>query len=254
MVQQPFQQEKNIYGGCKMNTIYFKNKKTEMIAHRGLSALERENTNAAFVAAGNRSYFGIETDVYATKDGVFVLHHDAMTKEGQLVIEEQDYETLKQVVMCDVDGELRNDLVLPLLTDYIRICKKYNKKAILEIKPKMDDETVARLVDEIRQQDYLSGTIFISFHWDNLIRLRALLPNQPLQFLVQREEEYSIEQLVQHQIDLDIYHKSVTKKMVKEIHKNGLLINCWTCNHIKDAERMVACGVDFITTNVLEGK
>ena len=47
-----------------------------MVAHRGVSGLERENTNAAFVAAGNRSYFGIETDVRPTADGHFVLLHD----------------------------------------------------------------------------------------------------------------------------------------------------------------------------------
>ena len=41
----------------------------QMIAHRGVSGLERENTNAAFIAAGNRSYYGIETDVHRTKDG-----------------------------------------------------------------------------------------------------------------------------------------------------------------------------------------
>ena len=42
----------------------------KLIAHRGLSGLERENTAAAFVAAGNRAaYFGIETDVYRTVDG-----------------------------------------------------------------------------------------------------------------------------------------------------------------------------------------
>ena len=47
-----------------------------MIAHRGVSGLERENTNAAFVAAGNRSYYGIETDVHRTKDGHYVIFHD----------------------------------------------------------------------------------------------------------------------------------------------------------------------------------
>lgn len=40
-----------------------------MIAHRGVSGLERENTCAAFVAAGNRSYYGIETDIHRTADG-----------------------------------------------------------------------------------------------------------------------------------------------------------------------------------------
>ena len=38
-----------------MDTIKFKKKKVKMIAHRGLSGLEKENTCAAFIAAGNRT-------------------------------------------------------------------------------------------------------------------------------------------------------------------------------------------------------
>ena len=50
-----------------MNTIKLNcENKPLMVAHRGCSGLERENTNAAFVAAGNRSYWGIETDVHKT--------------------------------------------------------------------------------------------------------------------------------------------------------------------------------------------
>ena len=56
-----------------MDTIKFNKKNVKIIAHRGLSGIECENTNAAFVAAGNRSYFGIETDVHITADGKFVL-------------------------------------------------------------------------------------------------------------------------------------------------------------------------------------
>ena len=59
-----------------MNTIKFDKKDTRVIAHRGLSGLEKENTNSAFVAAGNRSYYGIETDIHRTKDGHFVINHD----------------------------------------------------------------------------------------------------------------------------------------------------------------------------------
>ena len=59
-----------------MNTIKFNKKQVQMIAHRGLSGLEKENTCAAFVAAGNReSYFGIETDVHRTADGQLSLIH-----------------------------------------------------------------------------------------------------------------------------------------------------------------------------------
>ena len=36
-----------------MNTTKIDSRKTKMIAHRGVSAIECENTAAAFVAAGN---------------------------------------------------------------------------------------------------------------------------------------------------------------------------------------------------------
>ena len=54
-----------------MNTIKFNHYGTQVVAHRGLSGIERENTAAAFVAAGNRSYYGIETDIWRTADGHF---------------------------------------------------------------------------------------------------------------------------------------------------------------------------------------
>ena len=63
-------------GGGKVNTIKIRKNATLMIAHRVLSGIETENTNAAFVAAGNRSYYGIETDIYRTADGQFVVCHD----------------------------------------------------------------------------------------------------------------------------------------------------------------------------------
>ena len=49
-----------------MNTIKINKGTTLMVAHRGVSGLERENTAAAFVAAGNRSYYGVETDIHRT--------------------------------------------------------------------------------------------------------------------------------------------------------------------------------------------
>ena len=50
-----------------------------MVAHRGCCSLETENTAPAFVAAGNRSYWGVETDVRTTADGGFIILHDETT-------------------------------------------------------------------------------------------------------------------------------------------------------------------------------
>ena len=57
-----------------MNTIKIEKKQARMVAHRGLSGLEKENTCAAFIAAGDRSHFGIETDIRPTLDGRYRVH------------------------------------------------------------------------------------------------------------------------------------------------------------------------------------
>ena len=91
-----------------MNTIKLENKgNTLMVAHRGCSGLEQENTNSAFIAAGNRSYFGIETDIHQTVDGKFVLFHDDNTARiaiDKLVIEESTFDTLRGLLLTEKSG------------------------------------------------------------------------------------------------------------------------------------------------------
>ena len=62
-----------------MDAIRINRKQAKMVAHRGLSGIELENTCAAFVAAGNRDYWGIETDVHQTADGKYIIFHDDNT-------------------------------------------------------------------------------------------------------------------------------------------------------------------------------
>ena len=109
-----------------MDTIHIDSRGVKMVAHRGVSGLEKENTASAFVAAGNRSYFGIETDVHRTLDGQFVVIHDDNTARvaiDSLDVEKTTFETLRALRLCDTDGEKgRADLRIPTLREYVRIC------------------------------------------------------------------------------------------------------------------------------------
>ena len=58
---------------------------TLVIAHRGASRAERENTIAAFVRAVEMGADGIELDVRRTADDVLVVHHDAVLGDGRAV-------------------------------------------------------------------------------------------------------------------------------------------------------------------------
>lgn len=242
-----------------MNTIKFDAKNTKVIAHRGLSGLERENTNAAFVAAGNReSYFGIETDVHVTNDGVFAIYHENTIDRvyGKSVnIEEANYVDIRNLKAADMDNITRSDLTIPTLDEYIRICKKYEKTAVLEVKNPMLPRHLDEVLAIIDSFDMRKNTVIISFDWGNCEHIRKWKsPDWQVQFLCCEFNDELLKKLVEHNIDLDIAHTAVTKEVVDKIHKNGLKINCWTVDNKERAEELAKIGVDFITTNILEKK
>ena len=239
-----------------MNTIKIEKGQTMMIAHRGLSGIERENTNAAFVAAGNRSYYGIETDIHRTADGRFVVVHDATlarVANENISVEEVSLSVLQSIVLLDKDGtKNRADLRPCSLENYVEICKKYEKHCVLELKSKFTEEEIARLVDVLRDLGYLEHVTFISFSYGNLLKIRALLPNQSIQYLFKEITKDLIEQLVSDRFDVDIRYDALTEETVKQFHDAGLKINCWTVDDKEIAEKLVAMGVDYITSNILE--
>ena len=110
-----------------MNTLKINKGNTLMVAHRGVSGLEQENTSLAFVAAGNRSYFGIETDIHVTSDGVYVAIHDGNTgrvAKEDYVVAETDFATLRALPLCDLDGEVlieAAEILIIIPSDAIKI-------------------------------------------------------------------------------------------------------------------------------------
>ena len=240
------------------NTLSFNKKAVRMIAHRGVSGLECENTVAAFVAAGNRSYFGIETDVHLTADGHFVIIHDSATgrlSSTDLCVEQATLAQCRQVVFdrCPyVNGAPRRDLVMPELADYLDVCRRYEKAPVIEIKGRMDEAALARLAAQTEAAGLLANAVFIAFDYENLACLRRLLPRQPLQFLTGEWQNALLDRLAADRIGLDIYYESLTQPTVDALHRQGLAVNCWTCDRPADAERLAAWGVDYITSNILE--
>ena len=194
--------------------------------------------------------------MHRTLDGYYVVIHDDNTARvavDKLVVEESTYETLRSLRLTDKNGEKgRSDLRIPSLEEYISICKKYEKIAVLELKNHFDPEQVEEIVKTIESLDHLEGTVFISFDYNNMVNLKRLRPNATAQFLVSSFGEDLIDKLLAYNLDLDIYYKALTAENVALCHENGIKVNCWTVDDPEKAEALIGYGVDYITTNILE--
>lgn len=242
---------------------FISDKKPLMVAHRGLSGIEQENTHASFIAAGNRSYYGIETDLRRTNDGHYVCMHDkTLTRVAgdDFTIEQCSYDTVRSLLLKEKSGEKgRTDIRIPSLEEYVGICKRYEKVCVLELKGTYETEHLREVLDMIDAQDWLDHTVIIDFTLENLIRLRELAPNQKAQFLTAGKDfedpaaiDAMYDVLNRYNLDLDIYHKVLTPEMAARVHADGHVINVWTVDQLEDASRCVEMNVEYITSNILE--
>lgn len=240
-----------------MDTIKLANKgQTQMIAHRGLSGIEQENTLGAFVAACNRSYFGAECDIHRTADGKYLVYHDDSTGrlcDRDLSMEQSEFAALRALKIRQSGGEAFGEFLrIPTLEEYLAVLARYGKTAVIELKNPMDQKSVQEIVEICKAGYDLEKIIFISFALQNLVCLRQLLPEASLQLLTAEVPEGLLETLQKYHLDIDIGHWLLTEETVRRFKAHGIAVNCWTCDDPKRAEQLITWGVDYITTNILE--
>lgn len=128
---------------CTKNDEFYEINDSKIILHRGLSCIglsetAPENTIPAFEKAASTTCFGIETDVQETKDGEYVCFHDIDMKYRTNTtgyIQDYTYEELQDFnITYGANIKSYNALKIPLLEDFLKICKENDKRPFLDIK------------------------------------------------------------------------------------------------------------------------
>ncbi len=228
----------------------------KIIAHRGASGHERENTVSAFVLAGQGDCYGIETDTHVTLDGQFIIIHDDSTHRVSgvdLPVEKTSFDRLRQVRLFahGSTAEVSDALQLPTVEEYVNVCQTYGKIGVLELKNEMAPEHIAKLIDCVEKLGFQDRIVYISFYFSNMVTLRNLLPNGHLQYLVGevKDQDALLAQLAAYRLDLDIYQHSLTEELVEGVHALGQEVNVWTVDAPEMYRKLAGWGVDYITTN-----
>lgn len=248
------------------------------VAHRGLSDKAPENTVPAFeLAAKEKGYSAIETDIWETTDGEFVLLHNQSLLDMCGVDKNIDALSLAQVKSYTIKSGSNiskyPNLKIPTLEEYLQVLAKYpNATAQLELKDCKFSETVydedgniikkgayERLLDLLNDYDLLDRTCFSSFQQDKLLALKKVFEaseysDKTVRF--QRLEKEASETIAQwcqkYGMDFGGNVNYLSKSLVDKFHSLGVKVSAYTINDSYKAYMLVHnWGLDYITTDGL---
>lgn len=222
---------------------------TKFIVHRGLSSEYFENSEQAFLAAASSDFFfGIETDIWLTSDGVWVCAHDDNPFEDSSVkITQSSYEEIRALPLKT--ESFQEEIFICDFERYLDICVEHNKIPVIELKYTPSEQELEQLIEFIKSKTDIRKTIFVSFHLKNIDNLKAIDSMFHCQMLV--NNSFTSALYISSNYDVGLRHNIVNADIVQEVKQKGLLLNVWTVNDSAKAKEFMEWGVDFITTDYI---
>ena len=214
-----------------------------IIAHRGASFLEPENTIKAIEKAVKTGADFVEVDVRMSKDNKLVIMHDPdinRTTDGQGLV--KDY-TVQELKNFDAGaGE-----TIPTL-DEIIACVKDRIGLVIEIKEPRTEGKILKKIDE----NNLENVILTSFYHKSIKNARKMNPSVDAGIIF-TGQPVDVKQMASNACANVIFpsYRYMNEDMVKQAKNNGTSIYPWTIDDPEIFKKFVKMGVDGIVTNKL---
>jgi glycerophosphoryl diester phosphodiesterase len=195
--------------------------------------LARENTLPSFALALDAGADGLELDVHATRDGVVVIHHDPVLRDGT-------------EISATTFSELRRHdaapgVPIPTLSE---LCDLVQGRAELcvEIKGAGIEQLV---LDALA--DYEGPLAIHSFDHALIQRVRALDPEVRLGILFEESVADVVSQMqMTGASDVWPHWRLVTPELVVTVHAGGGRVIPWTVNDTTLAQTLAGMDVDAL--------
>jgi glycerophosphoryl diester phosphodiesterase len=210
-----------------------------VIAHRGASGYEYENSLAAFRRAVMLDADGVELDVHASRDGRLVVHHDPALP-GLGPISGLDLAAIRE-------ARLPNGEPVPLLAEVLDLVG--DRDVWVEVKalaPAWDTALLATLDQGPAPHRYAVH----SFDHRLVARLGQIRPGLRRGVLLSAylADTVSAMQAVGATTLWQEWHL-IDEDLVRTVHAAGLAIVAWTVNELADLRRLAQLGVDGLCGN-----
>jgi glycerophosphoryl diester phosphodiesterase len=210
-----------------------------IIAHRGASGREFENSRAAFVRAIELGADGVELDVHSTEDGIILVHHDAELP-GFGPIGHLQYTRV-------MEARLANGETIPTLPEVLNLLGDIDVYVEVKTLSAGFDDAILSVLDE---GPVPSRYAVHSFDHRTVARLGARRPALNRGILLSSYPLDPIALLTAAGAStLWQDQRLIDKAIVDAVHSAGYKIIAWTVNKPQEAIRLAGLGVDGLCGN-----
>jgi glycerophosphoryl diester phosphodiesterase len=216
-----------------------------VLAHRGASAQEPENTIAALVRARELGADGVELDVRRSADGVLLVHHDPAAEPLGLLAARPFAEIREELPSLPTLGEAL-DVSSGMLVNVEIKCLPWEPDADPE------HEVARAAVGAVRSHE--RRVVFSSFDIGAVDSIRTYAPEYETAFLVHRVELPAAVELAHERGHRWLHpNRAAVLDMPDAIaiaHARSLKVDVWTVDDPDEIRTLAAAQVDAIITNV----
>ena len=237
---------------------------TRIAAHRGGAALWPENSLLAFANAIALGSDLLEFDVHLTADGAVAVIHDATverTTDGRGAVASMTTADLRRLRLKGPDGTLTAEH-LPTLDAVLGEAAAAPVALLVEVKgPRRGaryDGLEEKILAALSSAGMLARATIMAFDPEVIARVRTLAPRARTTLLVARGvveragalPEQTIDWAVAAGVtDVGLEHTLVDERVVAAARAAKLGLGVWTVNDEPTIRRMLALGVDVLTTD-----
>jgi glycerophosphoryl diester phosphodiesterase len=212
-----------------------------VVAHRGASGYEPENTLRAVRRALEMGVDAVEVDVRLSRDGVPVVIHDEAvdrTTNGRGLVRGMSVEELRRL---DAGKGER----VPLLSE---VLEEVKGRCVLfaELKEVDAAEPALKLVEAAGMLD---SVLFISFEQEALAAVKRLAPRSHVGLIYAKPSDGIV---AAKRLGCEFvlpHYRLATEKAVAFAHRMGLLVVAWTVDDAETAAELKRRGVDGVASN-----
>lgn len=264
--------------GCKqvVNVVvddWIERDDVHFVAHRGLSGEAPENTLRAFELAGMNGFYETECDIWISKDGQFVISHDGNLYRMCGVnkdIRDITYDEIKRIPIksgsnCQNYKDDKMATTIPILKQYLEICKFYNMVPMIEVKfaegnVELNDSNVLfRLYTEINEIMGEKDVSIISFNQNIIKNMNEIIKkkqayNIKLYLLGGNYTDVSDIPDYRYYIENNIgfsLEQHTSESVIHQMIDDGAKVGLWTVDSPDNLKKYISWNLDFIVSDCI---